>query len=126
VLKDGLLQQVGTPRECDDRPINVFVAGFIGSPAMNLLELPTSEDGSSSATDLPVPAEGAGQGQGQGDPRCCGGGLELSDHGIAVFVEVVEEARRRRLRRRHPEDRRRRHPIIARVDGRKPPEKGTT
>src|SRR5258705_2779252 len=45
VLKDGLLQQVGTPRELYDRPVNVFVAGFIGSPAMNLLELPTSEDG---------------------------------------------------------------------------------
>ncbi|MCL2594635.1 MAG: sn-glycerol-3-phosphate ABC transporter ATP-binding protein UgpC [Promicromonosporaceae bacterium] len=36
VLKDGLLQQVGTPREMYDNPQNVFVAGFIGSPAMNL------------------------------------------------------------------------------------------
>jgi multiple sugar transport system ATP-binding protein len=36
VLKDGLLQQVGTPRDMYDRPANVFVAGFIGSPAMNL------------------------------------------------------------------------------------------
>lgn len=36
VLKDGLLQQVGTPREMYDAPQNVFVAGFIGSPAMNL------------------------------------------------------------------------------------------
>ncbi|PFG39194.1 carbohydrate ABC transporter ATP-binding protein (CUT1 family) [Georgenia soli] len=36
VLKDGLLQQVGTPREMYDTPANVFVAGFIGSPAMNL------------------------------------------------------------------------------------------
>ncbi|WP_062527300.1 ABC transporter ATP-binding protein [Demequina rhizosphaerae] len=36
VLKDGLLQQVGTPREMYDTPQNVFVAGFIGSPAMNL------------------------------------------------------------------------------------------
>lgn len=36
VLKDGILQQVGTPRELYDRPQNVFVAGFIGSPAMNL------------------------------------------------------------------------------------------
>jgi len=36
VLKDGLLQQVGTPREMYDAPANVFVAGFIGSPAMNL------------------------------------------------------------------------------------------
>ncbi|QPL05616.1 MULTISPECIES: ABC transporter ATP-binding protein [Actinomyces] len=36
VLKDGLLQQVGTPREMYDKPANEFVAGFIGSPAMNL------------------------------------------------------------------------------------------
>ena len=37
VLKDGVLQQVGTPRAMYDRPVNAFVAGFIGSPAMNLL-----------------------------------------------------------------------------------------
>ena len=36
LLKDGLLQQVDTPRAIYDRPVNVFVAGFIGSPAMNL------------------------------------------------------------------------------------------
>ena len=36
VLKDGQLQQVDTPRKLYDRPDNVFVAGFIGSPAMNL------------------------------------------------------------------------------------------
>jgi len=39
VLKDGILQQVDTPRALYERPMNVFVAGFIGSPAMNLLEL---------------------------------------------------------------------------------------
>ncbi|AKE40589.1 Glycerol-3-phosphate-transporting ATPase [Corynebacterium kutscheri] len=36
VLKFGILQQIGTPRELYDRPANEFVAGFIGSPAMNL------------------------------------------------------------------------------------------
>ncbi|PUB27812.1 carbohydrate ABC transporter ATP-binding protein (CUT1 family) [Promicromonospora sp. AC04] len=36
VLNGGILQQVGTPREMYDRPNNVFVAGFIGSPAMNI------------------------------------------------------------------------------------------
>ncbi|KKI22273.1 MULTISPECIES: ABC transporter ATP-binding protein [unclassified Leucobacter] len=36
VMKLGVLQQVGTPRELLDRPRNTFVAGFIGSPAMNL------------------------------------------------------------------------------------------
>jgi multiple sugar transport system ATP-binding protein len=45
VLKDGILQQVGTPRELYDHPNNVFVAGFIGSPAMNLLTIPLGDDG---------------------------------------------------------------------------------
>ncbi|MFI6025619.1 ABC transporter ATP-binding protein [Amycolatopsis magusensis] len=40
VLKDGLLQQCATPRELYDHPQNSFVAGFIGSPAMNLLTVP--------------------------------------------------------------------------------------
>ena len=35
IMKDGLIQQVGTPKEVYDYPINVFVGGFIGSPAMN-------------------------------------------------------------------------------------------
>jgi len=35
VMKDGVIQQVGTPKEVYDNPENVFVAGFIGSPAMN-------------------------------------------------------------------------------------------
>jgi multiple sugar transport system ATP-binding protein len=37
VLNDGELQQVGPPRELYERPVNLFVAGFIGSPAMNLV-----------------------------------------------------------------------------------------
>jgi multiple sugar transport system ATP-binding protein len=45
VLKDGDLQQVDTPRNLYDRPDNVFVAGFIGSPAMNLIDAPLDADG---------------------------------------------------------------------------------
>ncbi len=37
VLRDGVLQQVGTPQELYESPVNIFVAGFIGSPAMNLV-----------------------------------------------------------------------------------------
>src|SRR5690606_35601509 len=44
-LKDGVLQQVASPREMYDKPANVFVAGFIGSPAMNLIAVPVTEDG---------------------------------------------------------------------------------
>lgn len=39
VMKDGKIQQIGTPLEIYDHPANDFVAGFIGSPAMNFLEL---------------------------------------------------------------------------------------
>jgi ABC-type sugar transport system ATPase subunit len=38
ILKDGRLQQVGRPQEVYDRPANLFVAGFIGSPPMNTIE----------------------------------------------------------------------------------------
>ncbi|WP_049900569.1 ABC transporter ATP-binding protein [Natrinema sp. J7-1] len=46
ILNDGRLQQVGTPLECYHRPANQFVAGFIGSPPMNFLEVDADlEDG---------------------------------------------------------------------------------
>jgi multiple sugar transport system ATP-binding protein len=45
VLKDGLLQQVDTPRNLYDRPANAFVAGFIGSPAMNLRDAAVTDGG---------------------------------------------------------------------------------
>ncbi|MFM6971582.1 MAG: ABC transporter ATP-binding protein [Rhodoluna sp.] len=45
VLKDGVLQQVDTPQKLYDEPANVFVAGFIGSPSMNLLQLSIVDGG---------------------------------------------------------------------------------
>ncbi len=45
VLRDGRLQQCDTPRALYDRPTNTFVAGFIGSPAMNLCRVPVGDDG---------------------------------------------------------------------------------
>lgn len=38
VLKDGIIQQIGTPKEVYDRPENIFVGGFIGSPGMNFFK----------------------------------------------------------------------------------------
>src|SRR5699024_12819232 len=43
VLDHGRLQQVDTPANLYDRPANLFVAGFMGSPAMNLLEPPVEK-----------------------------------------------------------------------------------
>jgi multiple sugar transport system ATP-binding protein len=45
VLRDGMLQQFATPRELYDRPVNLFVATFIGSPEMNLYEASLEESG---------------------------------------------------------------------------------
>jgi multiple sugar transport system ATP-binding protein len=45
VLRDGILQQCATPRELFTKPANTFVAGFIGSPAMNMLQCTATPDG---------------------------------------------------------------------------------
>ncbi len=45
VLKDGVLQQCAPPRELYARPVNQFVAGFMGSPSMNMLTLPVTDGG---------------------------------------------------------------------------------
>ncbi|GAB3129498.1 sn-glycerol-3-phosphate ABC transporter ATP-binding protein UgpC [Tsukamurella serpentis] len=56
VLKDGLLQQVAAPRELYDDPVNTFVAGFLGSPGMNLLTVRRTDAGAQLAgAVVPVP-----------------------------------------------------------------------
>ncbi len=44
VMKDGYVQQIGAPKEIYDHPVNKFVAGFIGAPAMNFIEGTFEED----------------------------------------------------------------------------------
>lgn len=61
ILDAGVVQQVGTPREVYNHPINRFVAGFIGSPSMNFLDCELLADGdalkiSGDGFDLPVAA----------------------------------------------------------------------
>jgi multiple sugar transport system ATP-binding protein len=62
VIRKGVLQQVDTPQSLYEQPINLFVAGFIGSPAMNLVEATLAGSNGSLAVDvggfrLPVPEE---------------------------------------------------------------------
>lgn len=45
IMKDGLLIQTGTPEEVYHKPINIFVAGFIGEPAMNFLHCTVTQEG---------------------------------------------------------------------------------
>ena len=88
VLKDGLLQQVDTPRNLYDSPANAFVAGFIGSPAMNLLSAPVS-GGKAMLGDLAVDVPGSA-----GSSVTVGirpEGFAPASSGFKVLVEVVEE-----------------------------------
>jgi len=66
VMKDGVLQQLDTPQNLYDNPANMFVAGFIGSPAMNFLDVTVGKGNGGLVVDagafvLPVPAEKAGK-----------------------------------------------------------------
>src|SRR5215472_17120286 len=60
VLREGRLQQVDTPQALFDRPVNLFVAGFIGSPAMNFASAALARDDGPAVTfaghTLPLPA----------------------------------------------------------------------
>src|SRR5512138_2902651 len=66
VMHDGRIEQSGSPLELYDRPANLFVAGFIGSPAMNFLEGTLRRDGGrievelSDGTRLPAPPDATG------------------------------------------------------------------
>ncbi|MBO9197515.1 ABC transporter ATP-binding protein [Rhizobium sp. 16-449-1b] len=67
VMKDGILQQFGTPEDIYDRPANVFVATFMGSPPMNLLPATVVSNGNGHHLSLrgadavlPVPSSSAG------------------------------------------------------------------
>jgi len=51
VLRDGRVEQIGAPLELYDYPVNVFVAGFIGSPAMNFIGGTIEDDGRAVAAD---------------------------------------------------------------------------
>ena len=59
VMRDGFIEQVGTPLELYDRPVNSFVAGFIGSPAMNFVKGRTTPHGFTTPDGivLPCPAD---------------------------------------------------------------------
>ncbi|MBZ9677712.1 ABC transporter ATP-binding protein [Mesorhizobium sp. ES1-1] len=95
VMHDGIVEQIGPPLELYDRPDNLFVASFIGSPAMNLLKGEIATEGSPTfrgAGSISVPLASA-LSVGNGQPVVLGirpEHLQLSDHGIPVTVVVVE------------------------------------
>jgi multiple sugar transport system ATP-binding protein len=95
VLDRGELMQCATPRELYDRPANTFVAGFIGSPSMNLLTVPVGGDGSALLDPVEVglepPVAAAARGLGEVVLGLRPESLEPAADGIPVEVEVIEE-----------------------------------
>jgi multiple sugar transport system ATP-binding protein len=99
VLDQGVLQQVDTPRALYDRPVNVFVAGFIGSPAMNIKTVPLTDDGAAFAQMvLPLTREQVAVARGDGTGHVQVGfrpeDTDLvgpDDAGMPIRVDLVEE-----------------------------------
>jgi multiple sugar transport system ATP-binding protein len=97
VMKDGRIEQIGSPLELYDFPTNVFVAGFIGSPAMNFVPATLRRDGGGARLELAdgsrlaAPANAGGI---DGQPVVLGTRPEhlslASEGGIATRVVVME------------------------------------
>ncbi len=131
VLKDGLLQQNDTPLNLYDRPNNLFVAGFIGSPAMNLLEGKVTNSGVDVGA-YTVPLEASVKTK-LGNETSATVGIRpeafrivgAEENGLSVEVAVVEElgadAYLYGLLNGGTDEQKE---IIARIDARRPPEKG--
>ncbi|HXD61206.1 MAG TPA: sn-glycerol-3-phosphate ABC transporter ATP-binding protein UgpC [Lacisediminihabitans sp.] len=127
VLKDGVLQQVGTPRELYAQPKNVFVAGFIGSPAMNLFDAEVVDGGLKFGTAVA-----------RVDRETLAGaatkvtiGIRPEDvmvsqtgEGLPVSVDIVEELGADGYLYGHTDIDGNRVDIVARVDGRVHPDAG--
>ncbi|WP_072804904.1 ABC transporter ATP-binding protein [Rhodococcoides yunnanense] len=129
VLKDGVLQQCDTPRRMYEHPNNVFVAGFIGSPAMNLLELPLVDGGVSFGGEIvPVPrAAVAGIGESSVTLGVRPEDLELTTGpGLEVSIDVVEELGADAYVYGQADINGTKQPIVVRADGRIPPRRGET
>jgi multiple sugar transport system ATP-binding protein len=97
VMKDGILQQCDTPRVLYDSPVNAFVAGFIGSPSMNLIGGRIEAGGVMLGSSLiPIPSELRELAGASGTPVTVGvrpEAIELAadGDGIPAIVNLVEE-----------------------------------
>jgi multiple sugar transport system ATP-binding protein len=102
VLNAGRIEQVGTPLELYHRPLNRFVAGFIGSPKMNFLEATVQAsrdglaqvglpDGAALAVAADVPGPAAGQrGHRRRAPRACAGARAPVEGSVRGHVQLAE------------------------------------
>jgi multiple sugar transport system ATP-binding protein len=137
VLQDGVLQQVETPRRLYDEPVNMFVAGFIGSPVMNLLQCEIVESGITlGGRVVPINRALLASAARNGaktvivgfrpdslEPTSAGEGLAMT---VAVVEELGSEAYAYGLLRHQQEGAPVDVDIVARVDARRPPARGET
>jgi len=128
VLKDGVLQQVGTPRDLYEKPQNVFVAGFIGSPAMNLFDAEVVDGGLKFGTAVAkvdretlsgTKAKRVTIGVRPEDVK-----VAKTGEGLPVEVDLVEELGADGYLYGHTEIDAKRVDIVVRVDGRSHPNAG--
>jgi multiple sugar transport system ATP-binding protein len=144
VLKDGLLQQIDSPRNMYDHPTNLFVAGFIGSPAMNLVEVPITDGGVKFGNSIvPVSRAALSAASDRGDTTITVGvrpeHFEVVEHedtatktltkdtpaGLAVSVSVVEELGADAFVYGSAEVSGDHKELVVRVNGRRAPDKGS-
>ena len=124
VLKGGVLQQCATPRELYRTPVNAFVAGFMGSPSMNLFRAPVTDGGVQLADQvIPVPRQTLGSATevmfGIRPEH-----IEIASSGIALEIDVVEELGSEAFVFGRADINGKSETIVARADWRSPPEKG--
>jgi multiple sugar transport system ATP-binding protein len=133
VLKDGLLQQCDTPRALYDKPANAFVAGFIGSPAMNLKTVPLGAEGAElDGVVVPLPREAMSAASAQNLSQVTFGirpeSLRLAsadeESGMEMTVELVEETGADALVHGAVRIAGTAERFVVRVDGRTPPQLG--
>jgi multiple sugar transport system ATP-binding protein len=92
VMRDGVIEQIGSPLDLYDRPQNMFVAGFIGSPSMNFITGTLTADGFRTDDGIPLPVQ-ATQKRTNGQTAIYGTRPEhfrLDDQGVPLEVVVVE------------------------------------
>jgi multiple sugar transport system ATP-binding protein len=127
VLADGVLQQCAAPRELYRDPANVFVAGFIGSPAMNLFTLPVIDHAVRLGDlQIAVPRDIGGAAAGEVMVGIRPEDFEIDGNGMDVDVDVVEElgADAYLYCRISVPGNTTGYRLVARSDGRNPPRRG--
>ncbi|WP_375425803.1 ABC transporter ATP-binding protein [uncultured Friedmanniella sp.] len=136
VMKDGILQQVDSPLRLYDTPKNLFVAGFIGSPAMNLIE-GTVVDGGIKVGDYTVPVPREWLTKAAGEDKLTLGirpenfSLSETGEGIGIDVAVLEELGADAflygtLSGLDEDARLTAQQIVARISSRRPPARGSS